>query len=194
MENKPHEGERLLLLVRRSEKLNTEIAQMLEITPNSLSRLFRAEVLSKKVKRKAALVFGVPVEYFSTYMDLGGVREPQAPYLKPDDALARVTRLLPSGRVICILIASYVDRKQTRFGPGCAATARPGAFRLCGQHLQPHPQGPRSAPAGAGIAADHRPSPSPNQIPAGTGIRSDNSRSLGNTSTRFSVNSGKFVG
>lgn len=60
----PSEGEVLLLLVKRSKKSNTEIAKMLDIHPNHLSKLFKSEKLTIKIKQKAANAFGVPVSWF----------------------------------------------------------------------------------------------------------------------------------
>jgi len=60
----PSEGEALLLLVKRSKKTNAEIAKMLDIHPNHLSKLFKSEKLTIKVKQKAALLFGVDVSVF----------------------------------------------------------------------------------------------------------------------------------
>lgn len=70
MENQAHEGERLLLLVRRSKMLNSEVAEMLEIATTSVSRIYRSERLSDKVRKKAIAGFGLPEDYFSAPGDV----------------------------------------------------------------------------------------------------------------------------
>ncbi len=59
-----NQGENLLLLVRRSGKQVQDVAAALDITPTSLSRMFKNETLSPKIKKKAALFFDVPEAYF----------------------------------------------------------------------------------------------------------------------------------
>lgn len=59
------EGEVLLLLQRQSGKTVFEVAQMLNIHPNHLSKLFKSERLSAKIRSKAANVFGVQESDFS---------------------------------------------------------------------------------------------------------------------------------
>ena len=56
---KPHQGEILLLLANRSGLAKTEIAQGLDIHPGHLSTLFKSEVLTSKIKKGAAVLFGV---------------------------------------------------------------------------------------------------------------------------------------
>lgn len=59
------EGEVLLLIVKRSGMSNAEIAKMLEIHPNHLSKLFKSEKVSQKIKRKVQEGLGIPPESFS---------------------------------------------------------------------------------------------------------------------------------
>jgi transcriptional regulator with XRE-family HTH domain len=79
MKEAMNEGEKLLLLVRRSGKQNKDVAELLDIKPTSLSRIFRSETLTSKVKRKAAEVFGVEEGFFS---------DPDAPLPAPPPTVA----------------------------------------------------------------------------------------------------------
>lgn len=81
------EGEALLLLVRRSGKSGVDIAKLLNIHPNHLSKLFKSARLSFKVKQRAAEVFNVPLSAFeiSTPSDVfvpDVVQEPDPQYEK----------------------------------------------------------------------------------------------------------------
>jgi transcriptional regulator with XRE-family HTH domain len=58
------EGEALLLLVRRSGKSGVDVAELLNIHPNHLSKLYKSERLTSKLKNRAAQVFGVPLSAF----------------------------------------------------------------------------------------------------------------------------------
>lgn len=59
------EGEVLLLLQRKSGKTVAEVAHLLEIHPNHLSKIFKSEKLTSKIRNKAALIFGVQENDFS---------------------------------------------------------------------------------------------------------------------------------
>lgn len=63
-----HQGERLMLLVKRSGKSNSEVGAALDILPNSVSRLFKSEKLSKKVLTRAAAFFNVSEDYFTAQL------------------------------------------------------------------------------------------------------------------------------
>lgn len=81
------EGEALLLLVRRSGKPGVEIAKLLNIHPNHLSKLFKSERLTLKLKKQAAEVFNVPLSTFdaiksSEVSALDIVNEPEPKYEK----------------------------------------------------------------------------------------------------------------
>lgn len=58
------QGEKLMLLVWRSDKEQKEIAKALGYTPVYLSRLFKDENIPFKVKAKAIEYFGVSKSYF----------------------------------------------------------------------------------------------------------------------------------
>ena len=47
------EGEVLLLLQRKSGKTVAEVAQLLEIHPNHLSKILKAERLTEKLEKKS---------------------------------------------------------------------------------------------------------------------------------------------
>lgn len=99
----PSEGEVLLLIVKRSRKSNTEIAKMLDIHPNHLSKLFKSEKLTNKIKQKAIAVFGVDASVFGgkEFPDIPGVdfevNEPEIQYSRDtfgDMSAADVLRYL----------------------------------------------------------------------------------------------------
>lgn len=71
------EGEALLLLVRRSGKQGVEIAKMLNIHPNHLSKLFKSERLTSKIKNRAAHIFNVPLSTFDA-IDSDSISLPDA--------------------------------------------------------------------------------------------------------------------
>lgn len=58
------QGETLLLLQRKSGKSVSEVAKMLDIHPNHLSKIFKSEILTAKIRSKAAKVFGVSESVF----------------------------------------------------------------------------------------------------------------------------------
>lgn len=57
--NEKKQGEILLLLSNRSKQKKEDIAKALDIHPAHLSKLFKSELLTSKIKRKAAEFFGV---------------------------------------------------------------------------------------------------------------------------------------
>lgn len=59
------EGQVLLLLQRNSGKSVKEVAQLLEIHPNHLSKIFKSEKLTAKIRNKAAILFDVQESDFS---------------------------------------------------------------------------------------------------------------------------------
>ena len=60
------EGESLLILQRRSGKSVDEVAKMLDINPSHLSKIFRSENLTSKIKSKASSVFSLPDSFFES--------------------------------------------------------------------------------------------------------------------------------
>lgn len=59
-----HQGERLLVLSNRSELSRAEIAEKLNIHPGHLSKLFKSEILTSKIKKMSAALFKVDESYF----------------------------------------------------------------------------------------------------------------------------------
>jgi len=59
------QGETLLLLQRKSGKSVAEVAKMLDIHPNHLSKIFKSEVLTAKIRNKASQIFNVSESVFS---------------------------------------------------------------------------------------------------------------------------------
>lgn len=78
----PSEGEVLRLILRRSGKRNGEIAKMLEIHPNHLSKLFKSEKLTRKIKERVSAAFGFDISVFSG-PDLASLPNPSILY-EPD--------------------------------------------------------------------------------------------------------------
>lgn len=75
--NKQKQGKILLLLSNRSKIKKEDIAKGLDIHPSHLSKLFRSELLTAKVKKKAADFFAVDESVFDQDSDLlsHGIRE-----------------------------------------------------------------------------------------------------------------------
>jgi len=59
-----HQGERLNILANRSGISKAEIAKQLNVHPGHLSKLFKSELLTSKVRKSAAALFGVDESYF----------------------------------------------------------------------------------------------------------------------------------
>lgn len=76
-----HQGERLLLLVNRSGISKNEVAKQLSIKPGHLSRLFKSEILTTKIKKAASALFSVDISYFDfNEVDYSGDTEPPPTY------------------------------------------------------------------------------------------------------------------
>ena len=67
MENKktPHEGEILMLLVKRSGRDGKDVAKQMGINQSYLSKIFNLQSLSSKIKAAASAVLGVDEGVFS---------------------------------------------------------------------------------------------------------------------------------
>lgn len=80
------EGETLLILQRKSGKSVSEVAKLLDIHPNHLSKIFKSEFLSAKIRKRAAEVFEVPESVFSrntvANFPQSVVNEPEPEYVK----------------------------------------------------------------------------------------------------------------
>ena len=94
-----HEGEILRILIRRSGKKVDDIAPLMGIVPNSLSRIFRSEKLTSKQKRLAANALDVDVSIFETGQgislpDMTKVEEPAGKYANVDPDVLEENRRL----------------------------------------------------------------------------------------------------
>lgn len=65
-EKEVHQGEILMLLVRRSGKEGAEVANAMGINQSYLSRLYKSKKLTNKVKASACRVLGVDIPIFET--------------------------------------------------------------------------------------------------------------------------------
>lgn len=83
-------GDVLLLLVHRSQMQKQDVAAKLDIHANSLSRLFKSEKITLKVRKKAAELFDVPLSIFEDpgiarqWSEIQEVSEPEVVY-KPKE-------------------------------------------------------------------------------------------------------------
>jgi len=74
-------GEVLMLLAHRSNKKASEVCKGLEINTSHLSRLYRSELVSENIRRRAAKFFGVSESVFLTGEGMPAmVAEPNASY------------------------------------------------------------------------------------------------------------------
>lgn len=69
-----------MILVHRSGMTVKEAAQKLKVHPNYLSTIFRSELLTEKMRRKASELFGESMEIWKDSNKIGMVMEPQARY------------------------------------------------------------------------------------------------------------------
>lgn len=97
-----HQGERLLLLANRSGKSRTEIANNLNIHPGHLSKLFKSEILTSKIKRASAALFNVDIDFFH-FRELDDANELEE--IKPRD-----TEEMTAAEVL-----RYLEEKDRRF-------------------------------------------------------------------------------
>lgn len=87
------EGEALLLLVRRSRMSGREIAEALDVAPETLSRIYKRQKLTQKIKRKAAAFFDVSEDYFSKHqLPEQAASEPPAKYTPRSDVVAKLEK------------------------------------------------------------------------------------------------------
>lgn len=64
--NSVHQGEILMILVKRSKMDRTEIAKTLNISPQYLSMLFKKSTITKRKRMEIAQFFGVDESVFET--------------------------------------------------------------------------------------------------------------------------------
>lgn len=78
-----HQGERLLLIANRSGMTRKEIAHRLNIHPGHLSKLFKSELLTSKIKKGASELFDIPISFFET-AEMGSVDFKMSELNEPD--------------------------------------------------------------------------------------------------------------
>jgi len=61
---KPRQGEVLLFLVNRSKFSKATVAKKMNIDPSHLSKLFKSEILTSKMRTAACTIFGVDESFF----------------------------------------------------------------------------------------------------------------------------------
>lgn len=147
------QGEILLLLSNRSKKKKEDIAKGLDIHPAHLSKLFKSELLTSKIKRKAAEYFAVDESIFEAQDNLPVIpgfdflaNEPEVEYSKEsfgDMSAADVLRYLEEkdrrhfeerGRLLAII--ENLTKKWTyeitgnRFGGAVSDRRRDGAGEM----------------------------------------------------------------
>lgn len=99
MDNKKevHQGEVLMLLVKRSKMDGIEVAKMMNINPSYLSKLYNYGRLTIKVRRAAAITLGVDIDIFDTGLGYELPASRQERVGEPDEAynnlIAENTRL-----------------------------------------------------------------------------------------------------
>ena len=86
MKNSINEGEMLLLLVRRSGREVKDIAKDFDVAPTSMSRMFKKQKLSSKIKKRAVAVLGVPPDYFRSTDDPAHEDAPTPEPINQEDA------------------------------------------------------------------------------------------------------------
>ena len=80
-----NQGEILLLLSNRTDFSKQFIAQALEIHPAHLSKIYKSEILSLKIKQKAAQLFNVDISIFDINNPVSEeyqVNEPSPEYVR----------------------------------------------------------------------------------------------------------------
>ena len=100
MEKRIKEGEKLLLLIRRSKRQVKDVAEDLEIKPTSLSRMFKSESLTLKIKKRASALFGVPDGYFEPGDQADEVNEETPAYVRTytSEEVKRLTKELEEAK------------------------------------------------------------------------------------------------
>lgn len=109
---KQKQGKILLLLSNRSKEKKEEIAKSLDIHPSHLSKIFNSEILTSKVRRKAATYFDVdeaifysePSDDLLKYQD--EVNEPRVEYQAAGNRVEEMT----AGQIL-----KYLEDKDRRF-------------------------------------------------------------------------------
>ncbi len=105
--NQQKQGEILLILSNRSRKKKEDIAKGLDIHPAHLSKLFKSEVLSSKIKKKASEYFKVEESFFDGYTNIPGfdflAEEPEVEYSREN-----------FGEMTAAEVLHYLEEKDKR--------------------------------------------------------------------------------
>lgn len=107
------QGEKLLLLVRRSGKESKQVAEEMGYTPQYLAKLFKKENLPSAAKAKAIEIFELPEDYF----DSNENGAPASDYSSENEKLkAEVERLKKivaekEARILKLIDMAYDKRK-----------------------------------------------------------------------------------
>lgn len=86
----PHEGERLVLLIRRSSMKSQDVAKAIGIEPESLSRMKKFPKLSDGIKLKICQLFSLPLSYFTDDSDARPTMPDQLKALQTENRLLRL--------------------------------------------------------------------------------------------------------
>lgn len=108
---RPSQGDILLLLVNRSNLSKSDIANSLNIHPAHLSKLFKSEILTQKVRKGAATLFGVDESIFDSglYPDVPDV-EP----LYAAEQVGKYERELRLDTLTAAEVMRYLEEKDMR--------------------------------------------------------------------------------
>lgn len=89
-QKEPHEGERLVLLIRRSSMKSQDVAKAIGIEPESLSRMKKFPKLSDGIKLKICQLFSLPLSYFTDDSDARPTMPDQLKALQTENRLLRL--------------------------------------------------------------------------------------------------------
>lgn len=99
-----------MLLVHRSGMTGKEASKKLQIHPSHLSKIFRSEFLTEKMRRKACELFGESMDVWSDYTKIGMVMEPQARYGVSGEDEADDVEEMSAGEVL-----AYLQKKDDQY-------------------------------------------------------------------------------
>lgn len=108
----PSQGDILLLLVNRSNLSKADVAKSLNVHPAHLSKLFRSEVLTLKIRKGAAALFGVDESVFDSGL------YPDVPEIDPlyvsEKAAGVYERELRLDSLTAAEVMRYLEEKDRR--------------------------------------------------------------------------------
>lgn len=86
------QGQKLMLLVKDSQNLDEDIARAMGYGRTYLPKLYKMDILPKKVIQRAVVYFKVDDSYFNEGGSVDMVQEPNASYLAPSDREAQLKK------------------------------------------------------------------------------------------------------